>query len=64
MKKLGLKQYTSQLWESLQANILYKNFIAFKDVYPVNVPYKLTHNNGGKHEIVLKPGSKYCVMQQ
>ena len=43
---------------------MYKDLIEFKDVFPESVPYELPENKGTRHEIELKPGSKYCVMKQ
>ena len=54
----------SQSWESLQANNLYKDLIEFKDVFPYSVSCELPKDKGTRHEIDLKPGSKYCVMKQ
>ena len=58
--KTRIERYTSQFWESLQANPLYKDLIEFKDVIPESVPCELPKNKGTRHEIELKPGSKYC----
>ena len=43
---------------------MYKDFIEFKDVFPESVPCELPKDKGTRHEIELKPGSKYCVMKQ
>ena len=37
-EKTRIERYTSQSWESLQANPLYKDLIEFKDVFPESVP--------------------------
>ena len=63
-EKTRIERYASQYWESLQANPVYKDLIEFKDVFPESVPYELPKNKGTRHEIELKPGSKYCVMKQ
>ena len=63
-EKTRIERYTSQSWESLQANPLYKDLIEFKDVFPESVPCELPKDKGTRHEIELKPGSKYCVMKQ
>ena len=36
----------------------------FRDVFPEVVPCKLPKDKVTRHEINLKPGSKYCVMKQ
>ena len=61
-EKTRIERYTSQSWESLQANPLYKDLIEFKDVFPESVPCELPKDKGTRHEIELKPGSKYCVI--
>ena len=63
-EKTRIERYASQSWESLQANPLYKDLIEFKDVFPESVPCELPKDKGTRHEIELKPGSKYCVMKQ
>uniref|UniRef100_M4BJM7 Uncharacterized protein n=1 Tax=Hyaloperonospora arabidopsidis (strain Emoy2) TaxID=559515 RepID=M4BJM7_HYAAE len=40
-EKTRIERYTSQSWESLQANPLYKGLIEFKDVFPESVPCEL-----------------------
>ena len=40
-EKTRIERYTSQSWESLQANPLYKDLIEFKDVFPESVPCEL-----------------------
>ena len=37
-EKTRIERYTSQSWESLKANPLYKDLIEFKDVFPESVP--------------------------
>uniref|UniRef100_M4C0D3 Reverse transcriptase n=1 Tax=Hyaloperonospora arabidopsidis (strain Emoy2) TaxID=559515 RepID=M4C0D3_HYAAE len=63
-EKTQIERQTSQSWESLQTNPLYKDLIEFKDVFPESVPCELPKDKGTRHEIELKPGSKYCVMKQ
>ena len=36
----------------------------FSDVYPESVPCELPKDNGTRHKIDLKPGSKYCEIKQ
>ena len=62
MRRLELSD--TRINQSLQANPLYKDLIEFKDVFPESVPYELPENKGTRHEIELKPGSKYCAMKQ
>ena len=63
-EKTRIERYTSQSWKSLETNPLYKDLIEFKDVFPESVPCELPKDKGIRHEIELKPGSKYCVMKQ
>uniref|UniRef100_A0AAV1TBJ8 Reverse transcriptase n=1 Tax=Peronospora matthiolae TaxID=2874970 RepID=A0AAV1TBJ8_9STRA len=63
-EKTRIELYTSQSWESLKTNSLYKDLDEFKDVFPESVPCELPKDKGTRHEIELKPGSKYCVMKQ
>ena len=62
-EKIRIERYRSQSWESLQANLLYNDLIEFKDVFPESVPCESPKDKGTRHEIELKPGSKYCVMK-
>ena len=55
------ERYTSQLWESLEENPLYDDLMEFRDVFPEAVPCELP-KKCTRHEIDLKPGSKYCAM--
>ena len=57
-EKTRTEQYTYQSWKSLQANLLYKDLIEFKDVFPKSVPCELPKDKGTRYEIELKPGSK------
>ena len=50
-EKTRIERYTSQSWESLQANHLYKNLIKFNHANRLRIK-------------ALQPGSKYCVMKQ
>ena len=63
-EKAWIERHTSQSWESLQANPLYKDLVEFKDVFPESVACELPKDKGTRHEIEFKPGSKYCVMNQ
>uniref|UniRef100_A0AAV1TW01 Reverse transcriptase domain-containing protein n=1 Tax=Peronospora matthiolae TaxID=2874970 RepID=A0AAV1TW01_9STRA len=62
-EKTRIERYTSQSWESLKTNPLYKDLVEFRDVFPESVPCKLLKDKGNRHEIELKPGSKYCVIK-
>ena len=63
-EKTRIERFNSQSWESLKANPLYKDLIEFKDIFPESVPCELPTDKGTRHEIELKPGSKYCVIKQ
>ena len=63
-EKTRIERYTSQSWESLRTNPLYDDLMEFRDVFPETVPCELPKDKGTRHEIDLKPGSKYCVMKQ
>ena len=63
-EKTRIERYTTQSWESLETNPLYKDLVEFRDVFPESVPCELPKDKGTRHEIELKPGSKYCVMKQ
>ena len=63
-EKTRIERYTSQSWESLESNPLYKDLIEFKDVFSESVSCELPKDKDIRHEIELKPGSKYCVMKQ
>uniref|UniRef100_A0AAV1THF3 Uncharacterized protein n=1 Tax=Peronospora matthiolae TaxID=2874970 RepID=A0AAV1THF3_9STRA len=63
-EKTRIERYTSQSWESLKTNPLYKDLVEFWDVFPESVPCELPKDKGTQHEIELKPGSKYYVMKQ
>ena len=54
--KTRIEIYTTQSWESLKTNPLYKNLIEFMDVFPETVPCELPKGKGTRHEIELKPG--------
>ena len=61
-EKTRIERYTTQ--ESLKTNPLYKDLVEFKDEFPESVPCELPKDKDTRHEIELKPGSKYCVMKQ
>ena len=62
--KTRIERCTTQSWESLKTNPLYRDLVEFRDVFPEAVPCELPKDKGTRHEIELKPGSKYCVMKQ
>ena len=61
--KTRIVKYTTQSSKSLKGNPLYKDLIEFRDVFPEALPCELPKDKGIRHEIELKPGSKYCVMK-
>uniref|UniRef100_A0AAV1T9N5 Uncharacterized protein n=1 Tax=Peronospora matthiolae TaxID=2874970 RepID=A0AAV1T9N5_9STRA len=63
-EKTRVERYDSQSWESLKTNPLHEDLVEFKDVFPETVPCELPKDKGTRHEVELKPGSKYCVMKQ
>uniref|UniRef100_A0AAV1TM89 Pol protein n=1 Tax=Peronospora matthiolae TaxID=2874970 RepID=A0AAV1TM89_9STRA len=63
-EKTRIERYTSQSWESLQTNPLYKDSVEFKDVFPETVPCELPKEKGTRHEIEMKSDSKNSVMKQ
>ena len=50
--------------ERLKSNPLYDILTEFKDRFPAEVPARLPKDRGIRHEIELKPGTKYCVTRQ
>jgi RNase H-like domain found in reverse transcriptase/Reverse transcriptase (RNA-dependent DNA polymerase)/Integrase zinc binding domain/Retroviral aspartyl protease/Chromo (CHRromatin Organisation MOdifier) domain len=62
--KTRKERFESQSWESLKSNPLYEVLWEFRDVFPEAVPCELPKDKGIRHEIVLKPGTKYCVTRQ
>ena len=63
-EKTRIERYTSQSWESLRTNPLYDDLMEFGEVFPEAAPCELPKDKGTRHEIDLKPGSKYCVTKQ
>uniref|UniRef100_A0AAV1V8N4 Reverse transcriptase domain-containing protein n=1 Tax=Peronospora matthiolae TaxID=2874970 RepID=A0AAV1V8N4_9STRA len=63
-EKTRAERYDSQSWESLKKNPHYEDLVEFKDVFPETVPCESPKDKGNRHEVELKPGSKYCVMKQ
>uniref|UniRef100_A0AAV1UP09 Reverse transcriptase domain-containing protein n=1 Tax=Peronospora matthiolae TaxID=2874970 RepID=A0AAV1UP09_9STRA len=63
-EKTRIERYDSQSWESLKTNPLYEDLVEFKDVFPETVPCELPKDKSTRHEVGLKPGSKYCVMKR
>uniref|UniRef100_A0AAV1TMN5 Uncharacterized protein n=1 Tax=Peronospora matthiolae TaxID=2874970 RepID=A0AAV1TMN5_9STRA len=45
-KKTRIERYTSQSWESLKTNPLYKDLVEFRDVFPESVPRELPKDKG------------------
>ena len=56
--------HESQDWEALKENSFYDLLREYRDVFPEKVPDRLPKDKGSRHEIVLEPGSKYCVTRQ
>ena len=46
-----------------ETNSLYDDLMELRDILPEAVPCELPKDKGTRHEIDLKPGSKYCVMK-
>uniref|UniRef100_A0AAV1TCA6 Uncharacterized protein n=1 Tax=Peronospora matthiolae TaxID=2874970 RepID=A0AAV1TCA6_9STRA len=63
-EKTRIERYDSQSWESLKTNPIFEDLVEFKDVFPETVPCELPKDKGTRHDVELKPGSKYCVMKQ
>ena len=57
-EKTRIERYTTQSWESLKTNPLYKDLVEFRYVFPESVPCEMPKDNGIRHEIELKPVSK------
>ena len=62
--KTRIERYTTQSWESLKKNPLYRDLVELRDVFPEAVPCELLKDKGTRHETELKPGLKYCVLKQ
>ena len=62
--KTKIERFQAQSWESLKNNPFYKDVLEFKDVFPDELPCELPKDKGIRHEIDLKPGTKYCVTRQ
>lgn len=58
------ERYAAQSWKALEANPLYGLLREYEDVFPEEIPCELPKDRGIRHEIVLKPGTKYCVTRQ
>lgn len=63
-EKTKRERFASQSWESLKSSPLYEDLWEFRDVFPEAVPCELPKDKGTRHEIVLQPGTKYCVTRQ
>ena len=63
-EKTRAERFAAQSWESLRGNPLYEDLREYADVFPESVPCELPKDKGVQHEIVLRPGTKYCVMRQ
>ena len=59
-----IERYEAQSWDALKGNPVYDILWEFKDVFPDEIPCELPMDRGIRHEIVLKPGTKYCVTRQ
>ncbi|KAF1321596.1 reverse transcriptase, partial [Globisporangium splendens] len=58
------KRFQAQGWESLKDSPFYGLLKEYEDVFPEEVPSRLPTDKGVRHEINLKPGTKYCVTKQ
>jgi hypothetical protein len=63
-EKTRAERYASQSWKALEGNPLYDILRDFEDVFPEEIPCELPKDRGIRHEIVLQPGTKYCVTRQ
>ncbi|KAF1327765.1 reverse transcriptase, partial [Globisporangium splendens] len=57
-------RFQAQGWESLKDSPFYELLKEYEDVFPEEVPSRLPTDKGVRHEIDLKPGTKYCVTRQ
>jgi len=57
-------RFESQSWDALKNNPYIDLLREFADVFPDEVPCKLPKDKGFRHEIDLKPGTKWCVTRQ
>ena len=64
MLRLGLSYILCNPGSNLKINPLYKDLIEFRDIFSEAILCELAKDKGTRHEIELKPGSKYCVMKQ
>ncbi|KAF1327267.1 reverse transcriptase, partial [Globisporangium splendens] len=58
------ERFQAQGWESLKNTPFYGLSKEYEDVFPEDVPCRLPTDKGARHEIDLKPGTKYCVTRQ
>ncbi|KAF1333660.1 Pol protein, partial [Globisporangium splendens] len=58
------ERFQAQGWESLEDSPFYGLLKEYEDVFPEEVPSRLPTDKGVRHEIDLKPGTKYCVTRQ
>ncbi|KAF1334655.1 reverse transcriptase, partial [Globisporangium splendens] len=58
------ERFQAQGWESLKDSLFYGLLKEYEDVFPEDVPCRLPTDKGVRHEIDLKPGTKYCVTRQ
>ncbi|KAF1318312.1 reverse transcriptase, partial [Globisporangium splendens] len=58
------QRFQAQGWESLKDIPFYELLKEYEDVFPEEVPSCLPTDKGVRHEIDLKPGTKYCVTRQ
>ncbi|KAF1320249.1 reverse transcriptase, partial [Globisporangium splendens] len=58
------ERFQAQGWEALKDSPFYGLLKEYEDVFPEEVPSRLPTDKGVRHEIDLKPGTKYCVTRQ
>ncbi|KAF1321799.1 reverse transcriptase, partial [Globisporangium splendens] len=58
------ERFQAQGWESLKDSPFYGLLKEYEDVFPEEVPSRLPTDKGVRHEIDLKPGTKYCATRQ
>ncbi|MDH5641647.1 MAG: reverse transcriptase family protein, partial [Nitrospira sp.] len=61
-----VSRFENQGWAALKSsrNPFHDLLWEYRDVFPDEVPCQLPSDKGTRHEIVLEPGSKYCVTRQ
>ncbi|KAF1332102.1 reverse transcriptase, partial [Globisporangium splendens] len=58
------ERFQAQGWESLKDSPFYGLLKEYEDIFPEEVPSRLPTDKRVRHEIDLKPGTKYCVTRQ